>query len=83
MESAEDMKSFVLMNKRTGELGEGYRIMFFDQQWSQDTQPPSDVYHVFLGTDVEWILVKPDVCPVPLFISSEDLEHGFEILGEL
>jgi hypothetical protein len=74
------MKAFVLMNKKTGDLMEAYRIVFFDKP----------VQELILGAQIGvlelsydgWLLIHPQLGITPLFFNRH-CEKWFENLGEL
>ena len=74
-----ESKSFVLMNKNTGDLFEGYRIGLFDQPWLEDIGVP--VALVSIVQHDGWIMVHPEF-PFPVFMNRHS-EKWFVNLGEL
>jgi hypothetical protein len=75
------ISSFVLMCKKNGELIEGYRISFLD---NQDTIEVTKGYAISLTTIRHdgWLLCHPEVAKTPMFFNRE-CEKWFEVLGEL
>ncbi len=80
--------SFVLLNKKNGQLVEGYRVSMFDKpdfEWSSDIAP-SPVYRLSVGIHEHdgWIIQVPkEICPFPIWMNRQFVDQHFENLGEL
>lgn len=78
------MQSFVFMTKHTGELLEGWRIMFVDN----GDEPLDDLglkrkFTVVLIEHQSWLLYHPRMGPAPVHFNLKGVEKIFENLGEL
>ena len=83
----DEPKAFVLMNKETGDLLEGYRILLYDKEesiypvaWTEGQG--NRVKLICTSEHDGWIVYRPDVSPFAWFFNRES-EKFFEVLGEL
>lgn len=72
------MKSFVLMNKKTGDLFEGHRISLLDKHWNDSSR----LTNVFIVSYDGWAIYHPEMHFSPIYFNLE-CEKWFENLGEL
>lgn len=76
------MKTFVLMNKKTGDLFIGYPMMFLHQSWLADLQPPnSGAFEIAAVQQDGWVM-EADHFQFKWFMNM-GADKFFENLGEL
>lgn len=83
MSQEQELKQFVLMNKKTGEVGIGFRLSFFDNEMGSEldvykdykisvTANEPDFWAILSPENNFWLVVMPDL-----------VQDALEILGEL
>lgn len=78
------MKAYVLMNRKTGDLFEGHKVTFMDQEWVKENDLKDFGYQIQLGVFQHdgWIVYHPEMSPAPLFFN-RTCEKWFKVLGDL
>ena len=77
------MKSFALMNRRTGDLFEAYRVSLFDK-FLVNADLEGDAYGIHLSRLEHdgWVIFRPKAM-YWMWFNNKDVERFFENLGEL
>lgn len=84
------MTAFVLMNRKTGDLYEGYRVSLFDKILRQSLSNGQCInmgstYSISLMSNLDydgWIIYNPNGSPLGFFMNRKS-ETLFKVLGEL
>lgn len=78
------MKAFVLMNKETGEIGVGVKVLLFDDSFLENEIASLAGYSIQLrNQDFDgWLVAAEDEQPY-IYAPKAMVEKSIEVLGEL